>query len=76
MPFGQLQHIWRTEALPFIIGVFDEPQNPGCMPNQLPFDLAIDQETGVLVQVPDLSLLKFLKRAYASGSLIGTQTLF
>lgn len=66
--------ILRRAELPFTIGCFATPHNPPGFPDVLPFELAVDHATGLLVQQRNPALEAMLDAAYATGSLIGTAT--
>lgn len=63
---------WVIESLPFVWGAQDTPHNPGCLPDTLPFTLAIDKRSGLLVQMPNKQVEQALERAYELGSVMGS----
>ena len=58
--------------LPFHIGPQPYTSNPKGLPNLMDMELAVDDATGLLVQVPNTQLQENLDNAYRLGSLIGT----
>lgn len=57
---------------PFVVQMLDSPDNPGGMPNCLPFRLRLDAAIGHLYQPQSDDLATMLERAYRAGSLLGT----
>ena len=48
------------------------PQNSHGLPNTLPFTLAIEEPTGLLIQSPDPLVEEALTNAYKAGSILGS----
>lgn len=63
---------WTIESLPFVWGAQATPHNPHGLPNTLPFTLAIDETTGLLIQRPDAVVEEVLTKAYEAGSVLGS----
>jgi len=64
-------HLLTIEDLPFCIGAQPEPRNPGGLPDVYPFELHLNELTGVLQQRPDSELVEILQRAYGLGVEMG-----
>ncbi|WP_428248615.1 class I SAM-dependent methyltransferase [Ferrovibrio sp.] len=64
--------LWKTQHLPFTIGAMTTAENGPGLPGTLPFVLGFDDRLGLVRQVPDESVTRYLARAYAVGSLLGT----
>lgn len=64
--------VYELGDMPFLVGVFDQPQNPSGLPNVLPFSYFADPQTGILKQHPSKAVSENLEKAYRTGSLIGT----
>lgn len=64
--------IYKINDMPFLVGVFDRPQNPSGLPDVLPFSYFEDPDTGILKQQASEEVSKNLEKAYRTGSLIGT----
>lgn len=60
------------QNMPFLIGMFDKPQNPDGFPNTLPFTYWYDEEYSILRQDYSDNVKKYLDIAYKTGSLLGT----
>lgn len=58
-------------TLPFHIGVQPTPSNED-LPNSLPFNVGIYLGMDLLVQIPNADVSKYLAKAYARGSIVGT----
>lgn len=58
-------------TLPFHTGVQPTPSNED-LPNSLPFNAGIDLAMNLLVQIPNADVSKYLAKAYAQGSIVGT----
>lgn len=63
---------WTIESLPFVWGAQATPQNSHGLPNTLPFTLAVEETTGLLVQRPDALVAEALNEAYKAGSVLGS----
>jgi len=63
---------WTIQSLPFVWGAQATPHNPHGLPNNLPFTLAIDETTGLLIQRPDAVVEEALAKAYEAGSVLGS----
>lgn len=63
---------WTIESLPFVWGAQATPQNSHGLPNTLPFTLAVDDTTGLLIQRPDPVVEGALTKAYQAGSVLGS----
>lgn len=63
---------WVIDSLPFVWGALAAPHNPNGLPDALPFTLAIDNRTGLLIQTPDPQIEKALTQAYEVGSVLGS----
>jgi SAM-dependent methyltransferase len=63
---------WTIDALPFVWGALEAPHNPRGLPNTLPFTLAVDETTGLLIQRPDPAVEQALTKAYEAGSVLGS----
>ena len=63
---------WKIEALPFVWGALSEPHNLNGLPDFLPFNLAIDERTGLLIQQAQEEVEKSLSIAYELGSVLGS----
>jgi 2-polyprenyl-3-methyl-5-hydroxy-6-metoxy-1,4-benzoquinol methylase len=57
--------------IPFHIGLKNKPSN-GNYPDVLPFVVGIRKDVGLLIQLPDDSVKKYLEEVYAQGLVIGT----
>lgn len=64
--------LWAVDDLPFTIGAMPTAENGAGLPATLPFALALDATKGLIRQVPDQRVQRFLEAAYSSGSLLGT----
>jgi 2-polyprenyl-3-methyl-5-hydroxy-6-metoxy-1,4-benzoquinol methylase len=62
---------WSFQKLPFIYKEQDAPNNTNSIPNNLPFELTIDKETGLLKQIPNDLVNHNLEKAYEQGSVVG-----
>lgn len=60
---------WEIKKLPFYYAPLTTPNNLE-MPNFVPFTLDIDENTGLLVQIPNPMIDKLLEKAYRKGSII------
>jgi SAM-dependent methyltransferase len=67
----QCERLWDLGSLPFYIGARPRPTN-GRFPDHLPFAVGVEQETGVLVQMPSARVSEELAAVYNEGSQIGT----
>jgi SAM-dependent methyltransferase len=63
--------MWDLGALPFQVGHQATSSNAP-LPDLLPFTVAVDHATGVIVQRPDAGVSRTLARAYRLGSQMGT----
>ncbi len=61
---------WDIGMLPFLWGSLDSPTNGEVLPDQLPFKLKVDHNTGVLSQVYNPVVSEALNFAYDFGSMI------
>ncbi len=61
---------WFIHNLPFYWGPLKEPNNSHGLPNNLPFELGVCEETGRILQVPCKKVLSSLEKAYSIGSMI------
>ncbi len=62
----------QLDAVPFTIGLSDNAHNPAPFPDQLPLHLGLDSHTGLIRQIGNEEVRKFLTLAYDQGSLLGT----
>lgn len=60
------------DALPFVIGTSESPNNPDFLPNVLPFALSVEAATGLIRQTPNKMVSRYLTEAYIAGSMLGT----
>lgn len=63
---------WVIDSLPFVWGAQESPRNPNGLPDALPFTLAVDARTGLLIQRPDQQVEDALTKAYEVGSVLGS----
>lgn len=63
---------WVIDSLPFVWGAQESPRNPQGLPDALPFTLAVDTRTGLLIQRPDQQVEDALTKAYEAGSVLGS----
>jgi SAM-dependent methyltransferase len=62
---------WNVGILPFQVGHRSSPSNQP-LPDRLPFAVAVDERTGLVVQCPDGRVSRALSDAYRAGSQMGT----
>ena len=62
---------WNIGVLPFQVGHRSMPSNDP-LPDCLPFTVAVDDRTGMVVQCADRRVSRALSAAYRSGSQMGT----
>lgn len=63
---------WTIEALPFMWGAQDTPDNGYGLPNELPFVLTFDPLTGRVIQEKNALVADFLEKVYQKGSILGS----
>jgi len=61
---------WNIGSLPFYYINLPQPTNGNALPDDLPFYLDTNMETGTLVQVPNIEVSKALTKVYQLGSMI------
>lgn len=61
---------WKFKSLPFYYAELESPNNAEGIPNSLPFELKIDETTGVLTQIKNELVEEKLTTAYNMGSVI------
>jgi len=63
--------VWQFSKMPFLVGYNSCPDNPEGVPNNLPFELFIEPQTGVLRQTKNAAVDQALTLMYEKGSVIG-----
>lgn len=63
---------WAIEALPFIWGAQNTPNNADGVPNELPFVLSFDEATGRVIQEQSSVVAACLSNVYEKGSILGS----
>lgn len=71
MAMRRFKKIYSLGKLPFHIGLFDRPSNPQGIPDTYDFEIGIDLESGLIIQMPNRNIKLFLKDIYNKGSMIG-----
>ncbi len=61
---------WDIGKLPFIWGPLSQPTNQEGMPDTLPFELGLDNKTGLMIQIPNDVVSSALSFVYSKGSTI------
>ena len=68
---NSLKPLLAFETLPFHIGTMPTSSN-GDFPDTLPFTLGEDEQSGLLVQMPDSRISSILEKVYTKGTIVGT----
>ncbi len=68
----RVELLWEIGDLPFHIGTRTAPTNGDGVPDLLPLNIGVDEQTGALAQMPDPEVSRSLEQAYEFGSQIGT----
>lgn len=61
---------WKIASMPFVWSPLSSPKNGDDLPDNLPFELAFDEQTGLVIQRPNAEVQDALAVAYRKGSIL------
>lgn len=61
---------WKIASMPFVWSPLSSPKNGDDLPDNLPFELAFDERTGLVIQRPNVEVQDALAVAYRKGSIL------
>ena len=61
---------WKIASMPFVWSPLSSPKNGDNLPDNLPFELAFDSQTGLVIQRPNEHVKNALEAAYRKGSIL------